>query len=384
MRIAVIHGNDGSDVRIGKICRSLSRLGHDVHFVGWDRRPDSLKSIELGAASRHILASATRHGRGDVSGYARFARHIIMTLRTIRPEAVHCVNEDFSLLVLPFRGWLFDTLVCDVFDSLTDRHSHRGALVGLLTRVTAELVRCGVDRLIATDETRHATFGRHRSKTVIIENVPEDPGEQLSMRLPVGPIKIYVAGTLSKNRGLRQVLQTVEQSPQEIQIISAGWPYDDYAADVFVKHPKVKFEGIVTAWRSLELASECDAVFAFYAPTSRNNILASPNKIYDASSVGRPVIINTEARVSEWVRANRLGWSCGYQDQSALSGILGRLAAARGNLPEFARHARRLYTAGHTWSIMEQRLDVLYRCAKQPSEAIDALPPRSLSLGTAS
>jgi hypothetical protein len=39
MRIALIHGNDGSDVRVGKTCRSLARLGFDVHFIGWDRRP---------------------------------------------------------------------------------------------------------------------------------------------------------------------------------------------------------------------------------------------------------------------------------------------------------------------------------------------------------
>jgi len=52
MRIALIHGNDGSDVRVGKTCRSLARLGFDTHFIGWDRRPEADKEIDLVAPSR--------------------------------------------------------------------------------------------------------------------------------------------------------------------------------------------------------------------------------------------------------------------------------------------------------------------------------------------
>lgn len=34
MRIAGIHGNDGSDVRLGKVCRSLSRMGRELWGYG--------------------------------------------------------------------------------------------------------------------------------------------------------------------------------------------------------------------------------------------------------------------------------------------------------------------------------------------------------------
>ena len=359
MRIAVIHGNDGSDVRIGKICRSVSRLGHDVHFIGWDRRPHTIKIIDLGSAARQVMQWETQFGRGDLLGYAKFARHVVKTLASLKPDVVHCVNEDFALLVLPFRGVLFDSLVCDVFDSLTDRHSHRGAVIDVMTRAVAEIVRSGADRLIATDEARFERFGRHRAKTSIIENVPEDPGEELSQRIPEGSTKLYVAGTLTESRGLRQMLDA-SNHVENLQIISAGWPFDEYAAETFLRHPKVRYEGVLTARQSLDLAASCDAVFAFYAPTSSNNLLASPNKIYDAMSVGRPVIINSEARVSQWVVTNGLGWRSAYTDVSGLTSILAGLLGARQRLPQFAARARQLYAAKHTWSIMEGRLGVLY------------------------
>ncbi len=359
MRIAIVHGNDGSDVRIGKMCRSLSRMGHDVHFIGWDRRPDTEKEVDLGRATPHILVRKTRFGRASVAGQFHFFLHIARTLAKLRPQTVQCVNEDFGLLVLPFRGLFYQRLVCDVFDSLVDRHSDRALPVLWVLRIVSELVRSGADRLIATDAARFERFGRYRRKCVIVENVPEDPGDDLSRDFPSGVAKIYVAGTLNENRGLRQIIE-VAQRVENLEILSAGWLYDDYASHVFAGHPKVSFKGIVTARQSLRLAAQCDAVLVFYAPTSVNNLYASPNKIYDAMSVGRPVIINSEIRVAQLVLDNDVGWACRYDDIEGLEEIVLGLQSARASLPTRAARLRELFVNGHTWEKMEGRLASLY------------------------
>ena len=359
MRIAIIHGNDGSDVRIGKTCRSLSRMGHDVHFIGWARREGPPAPIDLGTARAHVMKHPTRHGRLTVGGQWRFWRHVVAVLSKIRPRTVCCVNEDCALLVLPLRGLLYDRLVCDVFDALVDRHSHRSWPVRSALRAVSEIVRVGADRLIATDADRFERFGRSRRKCTIVENVPEDPGESLARRLPTGPTRIYVAGSLSRSRGLRQIIEAVEPL-DDLRIVSAGWLYDDYAAGEFHDHPKVSFHGVVSARESLELACQCDAVAALYAPTSVNNRHASPNKVYDALSVGRPVLINEEIRVARWVRHNELGWTFAYDDVSALRQIIASLRGRRADLGGFARRARRIFLDGRTWSRMEDRLRDLY------------------------
>lgn len=359
MRIAIVHGNDGSDVRIGKMCRSLSRMGHDVHFIGWDRRPDTEKEVDLGRATPHIIVHKTRFGRASVAGQFHFFGHIARTLAKLRPQTVQCVNEDVALLVLPFRDLFYQRLVCDVFDSLVERHSDRALPVVWVLRIVSELVRSGADRLIATDAARFERFGRYRGKCVIVENVPEDPGGELSRGFPSGAAKIYVAGTLHENRGLRQIIE-VAQRVENLEIVSAGWLYDDYASHVFAGHPKVSFKGIVTARQSLRLAAQCDAVLAFYAPTSVNNLYASPNKIYDAMSVGRPVIINSEIRVAQWVLNNKVGWACRYDDIEGLEEIVLGLQSARVSLSAWAARLRELFVNGHTWERMEGRLASLY------------------------
>ena len=359
-RIAIVHGNDGSDVRIGKVCRSLSAMGFDTHFIGWDTRPEAEKDIDLGAATPHIMVRATPYGRTTVVTRLQFGWHTVRMLARLRPDVACCVNEDNAFLVLPFRGVLYRYLVCDVFDALVDRHSNRGALLRCVLRIVSEITRTGADRLIATDRPRFERFGRFRRKCVVIENVPEDPGEELSRLMLTGPVKVYVSGSLSIVRGLRQIIEVAEQL-DDVEIVSAGWLYDDYAQDVFARHPKVSFRGIVTARQSLELAAGCDVVLALYLPNSVNNRNASPNKIYDAISVGRPVIINSETGVSRWVAENKLGYRCPYADVDALREVISSLGRRRRELADFARHARAVYLESYTWGRMEKRLDKLYR-----------------------
>jgi hypothetical protein len=87
MRIALIHGNDGSDVRVGKTCRSLARLGFDVHFIGWDRRPGADKEIDLGGATAHVIrtrrptVAATCRGQARSSGTSCSVRFGIACVR---------------------------------------------------------------------------------------------------------------------------------------------------------------------------------------------------------------------------------------------------------------------------------------------------------------
>ena len=360
--LAIIHANDGSDVRIGKTCRSLSGMGYRVHFIGWDRREGGQREIDLGGAVSHVMRRPTPHGRSTAAGQAAFYRHVVATLWRLRPSVACCVNEDACLGLLPWRGVLFDRLVCDIFDALVDRHSARPAPLRWALRAVSELVRWRADRLIATDEARFERLGRFRRKAVIVENVPETPSAGPALRMPEGPARLYVAGSLARGRGIEQALEAARRTG--VRIVSAGWPYDA-SAERFVADPAVEFHGIVTAGRSLELAASCDAVLAFYAPTSVNNLYASPNKLYDALSVGRPVIVNREIRPARWVERHAAGWTCGYDDADALERILASLSARRGELPAFAARARELFLAGPTWEKMARRLDELYRGLKE-------------------
>lgn len=359
-KITLIHGNDGSDVRIGKMCRSLSRLGYDVSFIGWDRRPNTTeRSIDLGSADSKIMRLATKNGRATILGQIKFTWFAVKTLRRRKPDVLCAVNEDLALMFLPFRRILFSKLICDIFDPFDDRHSGKGFLHKLISKTVAFLSRTFCNHLIATDENRKSRLGKFSSKTTVIENMPEDPGDEFSKSIPTGPATIYVSGTLNQGRGIKQILAAVEKLP-ETRIIAAGWTYDDYAQDIFVNHPNVDYRGIVTLAQSLELASQCDAVLCYYAPTSDNNLNASPNKIFDAMSVGRPSIVNSETKISTWVKEKQYGFLCPYEDVEKLTNIMQSLLDERTQLPERAKNWRLDFCENYSWSKMETKLNQMY------------------------
>ncbi|MCA9080965.1 MAG: glycosyltransferase [Planctomycetaceae bacterium] len=377
MKVAVVYGNDGSDVRIAKTCRTLAGLGHEVHFIGWDRRPDLEKQVDLPGVTLHVVEHRVPHRRSTVSGQLAFTKHAIRTLLKVRPHVVHAVNEDNVLRIGALKGIAYRRLICDVFDSHLDKSSDASWPVRAVVSGLVAGTRWWSDRLIATDDVRFETFGAFRSKTVVIGNYPSDPGAEWAQLMPTGPAKVFASGTLSHSRGLEQLLQAADRVP-DVRIVAAGWAADDFAANEFLNHPSVEFLGQLTPAESLQVAAECDALVAMYVPTCRNHILASPNKIYDALSVGRPVIINAEAKVSEWVTRYDVGFACPYTDSASLAGFLGTLLNRRRTLPEYARRARSLFQSGYSWEAMEDRLRDLY-ATWEPA----ASPPINPSLPTA-
>ncbi len=359
MKIAIVYGNDGSDVRVAKSCATLVKLGHEVHFIGWDRRPNAEKNSLLPGVASHVVRCPVPRLGWTLSGQIAFSRHAIATLLKLRPEIVCAVNEDNVARIGWLRGIAFRRLVCDVFDSQIDKTTNKSWPIRAAVWGLVNTTRWWCDRLVATDDVRFETFGRFRRKTVVVGNYPPDPGPEWALRHPQGPPTLFVSGTLSRVRGIEQALLAAQKVPG-FRILAAGWPADDYAAEVFLKHPSVEFLGHITPRQSLEYASACDALLAMYAPTCRNHILASPNKIYDAISVGRPVIINSEALVSNWVVRHDVGFACPYDDVDSLAGYLGTLAERRRTLDAFAPRARALFLSGYSWEAMEQRIAGLY------------------------
>ncbi len=360
MKIAVVFGTSGVDVRTAKTCRSLARMGHEVHFVGWNRRPEVDLQPELGQAQSHVLSYGTSRGRSTTWGQARFSWHVTRTLRRLRPDAVCAVNEDNVLRVLPAKGYHFRHLVCDLYDSHQDRFSRTAGWRGRVLRAACSKALRSAERLIVTDPFRLQRLPPPlREKSVVVYNVPEDPGPESAARRPAGPVSVFVSGALSRSRGLPQILAAVERLPS-VSVVAAGWVGDAYAEQHFIKHPQVDYRGTVTPSESLELAAGCDAILAFYEPSNQNNLMASPNKVFDAMSIGRPVIINAETTISGWIDQMGLAAVCGYHDTGALVQIIAGLESARSQLPQFAHRARQIFLQQFSWSHMEQRLHDLY------------------------
>jgi glycosyltransferase involved in cell wall biosynthesis len=365
MKIAYLSRNDGTDYRGAKMCNSLVKLGHNVVNVGWDRTPEKNKELCLVPEVKlRILRRPGVFEQNSLEGWGDYYPHVLRSLYEEKPDAVQAVNEETAALVLPFKRTLYRWLILDVYDSVT-ANFYRARWMDLAARICRWLGNTGADCIIETAPELQAMLGKFAKKSIIIENAPFDPGNEIAARVPtVGPIRLGLGGGLTKRRmGLDVLVAALDLLPQGSVIVEAsGWLGDDYAKDVFAKHPAVSYRWLPNAPAFLEVAGRCDALLYLRSDSSESQYVASvrPNRLFEALAVGRPIIVNPGLAIGRWIEEEKLGMVLPRFDAASLASAIASLKERRAALPEQARHMRRIFLAGHVWPVMERRLGELY------------------------
>jgi glycosyltransferase involved in cell wall biosynthesis len=366
MKIVFLARNDGTDTRQGKICNSLHGLGYDLTYVGWDREPDAPKRPILDPAiPRRIFRWKAGFGELSASGWPQFARFVAAALREIRPDVLHVRDEPLAALFLPLKGTLYRRLVLDIFDSTAAKRYGNPAL-GAGAMAARRLAHLGADRIIETSEQLRALLGPFARKAIVVMNCPADPGDGVAQQFPASPaVQICTGGSLSRRRdGLEVLLKAVDSLPAgTVEIQSSGWLHDDYAREVFVQHPAVRYRWLDTPDEFRAVAAGCDAITYLRgdAGATEYRSWVLPNRFFDAMSVGRPLIVSSEMKMSRWVAEQQLGYLYRPGDHGGLAETILALRERRAELPAYSARARRLFTSQYTWPIMEQRLHALYQ-----------------------
>jgi glycosyltransferase involved in cell wall biosynthesis len=137
---------------------------------------------------------------------------------------------------------------------------------------------------------------------------------------------------------------------------------DDYAREVFRRHPAVRLIWNDSQDEYYRMLARCDIVYnvRLDANDSKYRSLVFPNKVLDALAVGRPVLVARENHVARWVMENRLGFSCSCQDTKSMYEIIAGAKARRMSLPEWGQRNRALFLTQFEWGVMEKRLLAMY------------------------
>jgi len=351
MRIALVGRMDEREVHIHKMLNSLVKRGYDCLFVGWNRFAEPWQPAEP-QWERRVWHQPAGMGMVTTKYFLAFRKFIERALESHPVELAIGVNEEVVYLMKSWRGRLFSSLLLDTRDELDRRVGNAGRLVqGMLCHV-ASRARDAADTILSSDPRRREGYRpSHRKKTLIVPNYPTDCGAPLWQRMPEGEFRIFAGGALSKERGLEFLLAAAEAAG--VAIRSAGRLMDEYARDIFCRHPLVNYLGCLTPEKAMEQLADCHASVAFYAPGPAINRLASPNKVYDALCVGRPILVSDETEIADWVERNGVGHRIRYGDVAGLAARLGNLRAKQAELPGFARRARELFLRGYSWESQE-------------------------------
>lgn len=299
MRLLYLCNNDGSDPRINKEIRTLSKA-FKIDFVGMRGGEMGNCFIEPFIAEQYIISADRR----SIPGLFRYFITAFNLLRKNEYHSVHIINEPLLVLCYPLLLVFRPVLVLDLFDSIFLRLNRSGEQWLFLKRILYSIP----DRIIVTDQTRKGLLPSFaREKSIVLPNYPPVITKEDAIKLPSEGLTIMYYGWFGKFRGTDLAMRLLEAS-ECVRLIMAGWP-GDQESQTLLKHKRVEYHGIITQEMAIRLAAEkADYILCVYSPVNENNIYASPNKVYDAIQANVPLIMNSDVKISEWVHRNRLGY----------------------------------------------------------------------------
>ena len=291
--ILYISTNDGSDMRINKEIKTLSKYA-DVYFLGVGKYCD--KNYASVYCKDFFLIQNKRNSLKAISTQIVKFLHLS---RKYKFDSYHIINEQLMIFFYPF---LFSKyVVLDIFDSFFMKINAPKNKFKFIKK----MVYAPMNYLFVTDENRKELMPDFiQNKLGVLENYPNQYNGLTKKNTK--NLTIFYNGSMSNSRGTEILIKLTEKF-KDVKVIMAGWLADE-ATVAFSKSSFVDFRGTITQIEATKIAAiESDYIMCCYEPSNQNNINASPNKIYDAIQAKTPVIINSEIIVSEFVKTNKIG-----------------------------------------------------------------------------
>jgi glycosyltransferase involved in cell wall biosynthesis len=368
-RILVCRSNPVSpDPRVEKEARSLRKAGFSVSVLGWDRSGElpgreSVREVEI-----HRLAIRAGYARGVMNFLPLLRWQVGLLIWLIRHrrayDLIHACDFDTILPALVCKYGFGKKVVYDIFDFYAD---HLRATPEWIKRLIRAVDLWAIERadavILVDDARREQIAGAQPKRLAVIYNSPEDQSVERVDVPAQGEVKLRLAyiGLLQVERGLMDVLEVLRRHP-EWGLDLAGFGGDE--AQILAaasEMPNVAWHGRVPYATALALSAQADLLFALYDPQIPNHRYASPNKLFEAMLLGKPIVVARGTNMDRIAGEVGFGLLVKYGDIPALESALTRLARDPDLRASLGKRARQGYEQAYGWHIMEQRLIDLYQ-----------------------
>lgn len=368
-RILILRSNPiAPDPRVEKIARALLNCGYAVTALGWDRS-GQLPATATDSGFKIVrlpLREAYRKGLGNLTGMLRWQQVLLGWLRANRAtfDVLHACDFDTILPALYCKRFLGKRVVYDIFDFYAD---FLRRTPGWLKRLIAVLDRWAIDAadgvILADDARVEQIRGSRPRNLTVVYNSPEDvPAEKWSVSVPApkGELRVAYVGLLQVERGIFEMLEVFSRHPNWRLEIGGFGGEQDQIVERIRQLPNVTFHGRLSYDQTLTLSRSADVLFATYDPAIPNHRYSSPNKVFEAMMLAKPII------TAQGTNADRIALDAGngvvvrYGSVAELEAACMELANDPEKRLALGRAGRAAYEKTYSWDRMSQRLQDLY------------------------
>lgn len=366
MRVLFLRSNPiDPDPRVEKEARALIRSGFSVKVIGWDRSGNLPVEETKQNVIIYRIPLKANYGQGLKNLPYLIQFQIALTRELMRRKSeydvIHACDLDTVLPALWMKLIYKKRVVYDIFDFYADMLRRVPTWAKFIARMV-ELWAIGkADAVIIADDNRKNQIqGSHPKRLVIIYNTPEIVSES-PLPLPIPPLRIAYVGLLQKERGIMEMLQVLEKHP-EWNLDLAGFGGDeDEIKEVAEKLSNVRYHGRVSYDIALDIMSKAHVLFATYDPSIANHRYSSPNKVFEAMALGRPIIVSEGMGIDKLVNDKNLGFVVPYGKVDALENVMLTLSKwSNEDFTSFRKQTLELYQSLFSWQVMEDKLVKVY------------------------
>lgn len=371
-RVVICRSNPISpDPRVEKEGRSLLQAGYQVALLAWDRSAELPQQEWIDGIPCFRLPIRAQYATGmrNLPDLLRWQWGLLKWLVRHRSDydIIHACDFDTVLPALYCQRVHRKKVVYDIFDFYADHLRRTPAWIKKAIRALDIGAVNRADGVILADDSRWEQIRCAKPRlSAVIYNSPEDiPYQSVSpaedgYKPPDSRLHLAYIGLLQVERGLFELLAVLRRRP-EWTLSLAGFGGDEAQIKGQIQQmPNVAWYGRVPYLMALQLSAAADVLIATYDPAIPNHRYSSPNKVFEAMLLGKPIIVARETNMDRIITGENCGIVIPYGDEDALEQALKELQDNPALRLRLGENARKAYDSRYGWRIMQERLINLY------------------------
>jgi len=352
--------------RLEKVARFLVSYKWDVSVIAWDRTSALPRDELRDGFFVHRIAIRANFGSGFPTLFPllNWQLRLFAWLFTNRKhfQIIHAADFDTVIPACIISALFKKRLIYDIYDFYADSRLVSSALKPLIRDCEIWFME-KADVVIVADESRMDQIRGGKPKRVeCIYNTPDIKEiELLDQSSDAYAFRVAYVGILSLSRGLAELVDVVSRH-SDWRLDLAGFGLDEPILLIKINHAdNVIFHGRISYSAAMDLYSRANVLVATYNPQMKNHRFSSPNKVFEAMALGKPIIVAKDTGVDKLVEQMSLGAVVEYGDLQSLEQALYDVSMwSSSTRSDFSRHARVVYETHFSWTSMQTRLKSIY------------------------
>jgi len=231
-----------------------------------------------------------------------------------------------------------------------------------LTRILQKWLLKMTDIVIVANKRIASLIGAENA--IVIMNCPSEaelpsPKIEDHEAQKAGARNLGYFGSLEPGRFLTDAMELISGQQIWSLVVAGDGTLITVVEEAAKNYTSIAYLGKLPQNEAMKKAAGCNVMLVMFDPLNINNVIGSPNRLFEAMSVGVPPIVTTNTYSAEIVLSEKCGFVCDY-DKRALSELIDKLNRDPSEIFEYGKRAREAFKREYNWKKQELRLIQIY------------------------